>query len=191
MFQVVREWDPMRAAVEATIRAAYRREHGARLELLPRYLVADIEEGQVNGGASIRFAEDGFFSVCYLDRPIESLIEQATGIRPERTDLAEVGSLAAGHPGGVRDLIFAIVEHLRAQGIRWAFFTATARLRTLLSRSGIPLIELAAASPARIADARSWGSFYENDPRVMAVGDAMLFSAPHLVFPCAGAVHHA
>lgn len=191
MFQVVREDSPMRGAVEATIRAAYLREHGARLERLPRYLVADIEAGQVRSGASIRFAEDGFFSVCYLDAPIEILIEQAIGVRPGPASLAEVGSLAAGHPGGARDLVFGIVEHLQAQGVRWAFFTATARLRTLLRRSGIPLIELTSASPTRIADARPWGSFYQNDPRVMAVGDVMLSLAPGRLCPDVAVADHA
>jgi len=88
-----------------------------------------------------------------------------------------VGSLAAGRPGEIRDLVCGVIGFLRSRGTRWAFFTATARLRTFLRRAGMPLIELAAADPSRIAAAETWGRYYLQDPRVMLIGDAMLSAA--------------
>ncbi len=174
MFEIVNHDHRLRPQVEATIHSAFRRDHGAQLSSLPRCLVANTDEAGVICAASLRFAEDGFFSERYLDLPIEELIGQITGTRPDRAALAEVGSLSAGRPGDVRTLVCAVIHFLAARGTRWAFFTATARLRTFLRRAGIPLIELAAADPARIESAASWGSYYRQDPRVMLVGDTML-----------------
>jgi hypothetical protein len=179
MFAVILPDHPLRAETEAAIRAAYLREHEARLSVLPRTLVAEIDERGVACAASLRFAEDGFFSERYLDQPIESLVSRHSGTRADRNALAEVGSLAAVRPGLVRTLVGGVIEHLSQQGVRWAFFTATARLRILLRWSGIPLIELAGADPARVDNAQAWGGYYHHDPRVMLVGDYMLSPLLH------------
>jgi len=177
MFDVIDPKHPLRPVVEATIRSAYRREHGAELTSFPRWLVANTDEAGVICAASVRFAEDGFFSERYLDLPIEQLVARTTGTHPDRSVLAEVGSLAAGRPGEVRELVCGLIAFLRNRGTRWAFFTATARLRTFLRRAGMPLIELAAADPTRIDAAESWGRYYQQDPRVMLIGDSMLSAA--------------
>jgi hypothetical protein len=177
VFVVVAPTHPLRPAVENTIRLAYRRDHGARLASFPSWLVANTDETGVIGAAALRFADDGFFSERYLDRPIEDLIARRAGTDADRSQLVEVGNLAAGRAGEIRVLVHGIVGLLYSQRMRWAFFTATARLRTLLSRAGIPLIELAAADPRRIDDAKAWGSYYQQDPRVVFVGGHMLAAA--------------
>lgn len=177
MFEVIAQEHRLRPSAEACIRSAFRRDHGAQMGALPRWLVADTEGTRVTCAASLRFAEDGFFSECYLDQPIERLIALHTGTLPNRATLVEVGSLAAGRPGKVGDLVCGIIQFLQAREMRWAFFTATARLRVFLRRAGIPLIELAAADPARIDAPEMWGSYYRQAPKVMLVGDAMLAAA--------------
>jgi hypothetical protein len=181
MFTLILPAHALRDETEATIRAAYRRKHGARLDSLPSTLVAEIEADKVICAASLRFAAEGFFSERYLDLPVEALVTRHAGVRATRDSLAEVGSLAAARPGAVGHLVAGVVQHLQARGIRWAFFTATARLRALLRRAGIPLIELAAADPQRVDNAEIWGGYYRHDPRVMLVGDCMLASGlkPH------------
>ena len=183
MFQVIDEGHQQRPLVEATIRTAFQRGHGAQLATLPRWLVANIDEAGVTCAASLRFAEDGFFSEKYLDRSIEDLIAQHTGIHPDRNDLAEVGGLSAGRVGEVRDMVCGVIKFLQARGTHWAFFTATARLRTYLRRAGIPLIELAAADPSRVDAVEAWGSYYQQDPRVMLVGKDMLCALRHAMKP--------
>lgn len=179
MFEVVDPEHRLRPQVEATIRAAFRRGHGAHLATLPHWLVANCDADGISCAASLRFSTDGFFSEHYLDRPIEAVIADRTGALPDRGRVAEVGSLAAGRPGEVRDMVCGIVRMLQDRGMGWAFFTATARLRTYLRRAGIPLIDLAAADPARIEAAETWGTYYRQDPHVMLVGDAMLAAALH------------
>jgi hypothetical protein len=181
MFQVIDREHRLRPLVESTIRSAFRRDHGARLTTLPRWLVAKTDDAGVICAASLRFAEDGFFSEHYLDQPIEQLIAMHSGDHPSRAVLAEVGSLAAERPGEVREMIGGIIRFLQARGTRWAFFTATARLRTLLRRSGISLIELAPADPARIDFVETWGTYYLQDPRVVMASDEMLAATPRPV----------
>ena len=189
MFEIVDPEHRLRPVVEATIRSAYQREHGADLTSFPHWLVANLDEAGVVCAASVRFAEDGFFSERYLDLPIEQLVARTTGTHPDRSVLAEVGSLAAGRPGEIRDLVCGVIAFLRSRGTRWAFFTATARLRTFLRRAGMPLIDLAPADPSRIAAAETWGRYYLQDPRVMLIGDAMLSAA--LAPPAAERRRHA
>ena len=84
-----------------------------------------------------------------------------------------------------------IIALLYSQDTRWAFFTATARLRNLLRRAGIPLIELASADPRRIDDAASWGSYYQQDPRVVLVGQHMLVASLQPISAAAERRRHA
>lgn len=177
MFEVVDQGHRLRPLVETCIRSAFQRDHGARLGALPRCLVAETDGIRVTCAASLRFAEDGFFSERYLDQPIERLITQHTGVHPNRTALAEVGSLAANRPGKVGGLVCDIIKFLQTRETHWAFFTATVRLRIFLHRANIPLIELAPADPERIDTAELWGSYYQQAPKVMLVGDAMLATA--------------
>jgi len=176
MFQIVEPDHPLRPEVEAAIRFAYHRDHGAHLNDFPHWLVAMTDGGGVVGAASLRFASDGFFSECYLDQPLEQAVARMGdgGGRSERHLLAEVGNLAATRPGEVRSLIGGIVRLLRDLGMDWAVFTATARLRALLRHGGMPLIELGRADPARLPNADVWGRYYRQDPRVMLIGAHML-----------------
>jgi hypothetical protein len=176
MFTLILPAHALREEAETTIRAAYQRKHGAQLDSLPSTLVAEIEADRVICAASLRFAAEGFFSERYLDLPVEALVARHAGVRAARDTMAEVGSLAAARPGALGHLVAGVIEHLQTRGIRWAFFTATARLRNLLRRIGIPLIELGAADPHRIDNAEIWGGYYRHDPRVMLVGDDMLAS---------------
>jgi hypothetical protein len=177
MFEIITPAHRLRPAVETTIRLAYQRHHGARLTSFPSWLVAASDESGVIGAAALRFAADGFFSEIYLDQPIERTIARCAGGIVDRAELVEIGNLAAGRAGALRGLVHGIIALLHEKDIRWAFFTATARLRTLLRRAGIPLIELAAADPRRLDDAASWGRYYDQDPRVVLVGRHMLAAA--------------
>ena len=174
MFEIIPPHHSLRSAVEETIRAAFLREHGARLDILPRVLVAVTDSSGIVCAASLRFSNDGFFSERYLDGPIENLVGSHAGMATNRQAMVEVGSLAAARPGQVVPLIQGIISHLQANDVRWAFFTATARLRAFLRRGGISLIELTPADPERIANPEEWGGYYRQDPRVMLVGDYML-----------------
>jgi hypothetical protein len=59
---------------------------------------------------------------------------------------------------------------LDGRGARWGIFTATRQVRLLLRCLNVQSAELAKASPRHVESAAAWGSYYENDPRVLVVG---------------------
>jgi len=67
------------------------------------------------------------------------------------------------------DCLRKIIACGEAAGFEWAFFTATAPLKALLERLGLPLMPLATADRARVANPESWGTYYELSPSVYAV----------------------
>ena len=173
MLDVIGQRHPDRNIVEDLIRSAYEREYGAKIPHFPQCLVAQRTDGILRCAASLRFSHDGFFSENYLDDPIETAIGKVVGRVPSRRALVEVGSLASNHPCDLMGFVRQIIEEARSQGMEWAFFTATARLRIFLRRSGLPLIELGSASADKLAQADKWGSYYLHAPRVMLVSDRM------------------
>lgn len=169
---------PLRGEAEACIAEVYERAFGASGLDFPSLLVAWADaEGRPLCAAGLRTAADGFFSEAYLDRPIERLLAARSGRPVARAVVFEVTTLASrraeASPAFLRQL--AVFGH--CAGFRWAFFTATERLRRLLGGLGIPAVELAAADPARLPDAGRWGSYYSRAPRVCAVGDGWLDGA--------------
>ena len=55
-------------------------------------------------------------------------------------------------------------------GFNWAFFTATSRLQKILRRIHLPLIDLGPARRDRVPTPEKWGAYYDNQPRVLAIG---------------------
>jgi hypothetical protein len=56
----------------------------------------------------------------------------------------------------------------RENGMRCGVFTVTSKLRRLIDRTGIDYTAICRADPARIENADSWGSYYDQDPWVCA-----------------------
>lgn len=163
---------PLRPTVEAAVRAVYARQYGATDPVLPPRLMAGLDaDGAVRCVAGLRPAP--FFSEIYLDEPIESLLTSVGGQPVARDRIIEVSALAAPRPGAAMALARAVVALCRRDGFEWAFFTATARLRVLLRRAGVPLVPLAPARADRVNEPRAWGSYYLHDPQVCAVHHAM------------------
>jgi Thermostable hemolysin len=160
----------LRPAAEQLIAEVYARHHAARITTFPATLIAMMSDrGALLCAAGLRFATDGFFSECYLDAPVNEVL---TGLRssPVRRELVfEVTSLASRAPHMVGSFLRKIVACGEAAGFEWAFFTATAPLKALLERIGLPLMPLATADRARVANPESWGTYYQLSPSVYAV----------------------
>lgn len=170
---------PLRGATEACVASVFRAAYGARGLSFPPLLVAQIDAAdRPLCAAGVRTAADGFFSEAYLDRPIERLLAERLGRPVARDAVLEVTQLASRSAERSSAFVRRIVALGRLAGFELAFFTATARLRRLVARLGIPLIDLGPADPARLADAGRWGSYYAAAPRVCAVdGRALAPSA--------------
>ena len=184
MFVRISRRDRRRAAVENLIRRIY----WTRYRAIPSFastIVAELDHtGQVECAAGIRFGEESFFSECYLDRPIEEVLQTRLGQRVRREQMIEVCHLAGANPGGSAPFIETLIDLLRQTDSEWAIFTAIKPLRNLLQRNRLAMVELALADKRRVPDSHNWGSYFEHDPRIMAVSHNTAFSPPHFrVFP--------
>jgi hypothetical protein len=162
---------PQRGSFEAFISERFSRAYGARLShFLPHLL--GVKDGLGRWQAAAGYAAAGvqqLFLEQYLDQPIEHALAEEVGRSIQRNSIVEVGNLAAVSAGMARALIPQLARHLHRMGYRWVAFTATRALRNSFQRLGLRPLHLAAADPARLPDrGASWGSYYDQDPRVMA-----------------------
>jgi hypothetical protein len=104
----------------------------------------------------------------YLNLPLEQAIAAHVGQHTLRSEIVEVGNLAAIHAGAGRKLIMTMTRYLNAQGYKWVAFTATHNLLNSFKRLRIKLTQLAEADPKRLADeGKNWGTYYDTKPQVM------------------------
>jgi hypothetical protein len=162
---------PQRRAFEEFIAARFARAYGARLtHFLPHLL--GVKDGLGRWQAAAGYAAAGaqpLFLEQYLDQPVEQALAAAIGAPIARGSVVEVGNLAANSAGMARALIPQLARHLHRMGYRWVAFTATRALRNSFHRLGLKPVPIAAADPARLADGGAhWGSYYDQDPVVVA-----------------------
>jgi hypothetical protein len=162
---------PCREAAENFIAWAFLDKHEARVrEFLPELVGLQTRTGDLRAVAGYRSAATGaLFLEQYLAGPIEKDLAAQIGAPVARRDIVEVGNLAGGTCRSARHLVSLLPRYLLDRGYTWVVFTATGVVREILTSVGASLVELAPADGARLAGgAATWGSYYQNDPRVMA-----------------------
>ena len=150
-----------------------------------RALVGDVAPGlllcsrgpRLLAVAGWRGARRGpLFLEQYLDEPIEVALSTIAGVPVWRWEVAEIGNLAAVRSSAALGLLCELMEILAQRDFRWLSFTATAPVRRILAKAGIPFWEIADADSARLGTAAgSWGDYYRCNPVVAAcrLGDAL------------------
>lgn len=170
MFVVVPRFDRLRSVVELEIQRLYRRRYGAVLDSFAPMMVAEVTQaGTIECVAGLRFGHEPLFLECYLDRPVEQVLEHHLCRDVERSRIVEVCHLAGAGSGCSLTFVRKLIAMLEATDVASAIFTATRPLRHLLRRSDLSLVELGAATIDRVPRPEAWGSYFEHDPRIMAV----------------------
>jgi hypothetical protein len=166
----VRRNDPSRGELEAFVRAAFERKHGACVRSFMPTLLSSHDGGGPLGVVGLRAArEEPLYLEHYLDAPIERVLAGCLGRDVPRARIVEVGHLASRNCLGAARMLAALPRYLLARNYEWIVFTGTRTVRGILSRLGAPLHELAPATVecvSRTCD--SWGRYYDTDPRVYA-----------------------
>ncbi|HTN15903.1 MAG TPA: thermostable hemolysin [Sphingomonadaceae bacterium] len=151
------------------IRRRYKDAFGASLAPSFRHYLAHGPESAAAAVLGYRRAEEGvLFLEAYLERPIEALLTETFHRPVSRRDVVEIGNFAADNAIAMIRLWGAAANDL-AGGSEIAVATLTAPLRRMFNRIGVPLAEIALATPDALgASAAEWGRYYETDPRVCA-----------------------
>lgn len=104
----------------------------------------------------------------YLPGPIEKEIARHAKKTIDRNKIIEVGNLVSTWHGG-SVIIFIIVAKLLSLIDRdWVVFTATDKVISIMEKLSFKPVFLANATEAAIDnDQEKWGSYYNNNPRVM------------------------
>lgn len=161
-----------RDTVEAFIAKVFHERFGADLTRFAPTLVGLRDAGgQLIAAAGFRRAVDG---PLYLERYLDAPVEQRLGV--DRSEVVEVGHLAATQPGAGRRLITHMAPLLAGRGHQWVVSTLTAELRQLFVRLGIVPQALGMADPALLGhEAAPWGRYYDHRPVVVAgaIGPAL------------------
>lgn len=157
--------------IEAFIRERFAARYGARIRhFMPALLQLEDTHGSRLGAVGLRSAAvEPLFLERYLDLPIEAEIARESGTPVARSQIIEVGNLAARGAGHARLLIVALTSLLASHGYDWVVFTGTSEVLNSFGRLDLGTLRLADADPERMGDERAdWGSYYDNHPQVMA-----------------------
>ena len=106
----------------------------------------------------------------YLDQPIESHIAFMTGQKVERSEIFELGNLAADYPGATRRLIKKMTSMIYNQGGRWVVFTANNLVLNAFHKLDLNPQVISEADPDLLPNQGiNWGKCYETKPQVMFI----------------------
>lgn len=162
---------PERARVEAFIRDIYRKSYNADISVrYPTLMSVRNRDGEILAAAGFRLArEEPLFLEQYTRAPIEDVLTVRIGQDVLRHDVTEIGNLASQGKGASVFLFAAIASYLLAQGARFAAVTGTDQLHRRFEMMGLaPTVICDAQRNLLNSEQKSWGSYYDTQPRVLA-----------------------
>lgn len=172
--------DPSRAKLERFIQTIFKRAYGAEIKhFMPRLMSLTDQENSLLAVCGLRQANQGsLFLEHYMDKPVESMLADRIGTSIQREEIVEVGNLAVAEPGLARQLLAGVINHLHGTPAQWAVFTAIPSLRNSLAKLNVQLEVLCEARLDRLPEHEraGWGSYYDQNPQVMAVRRMPQFS---------------
>ncbi|MBL4761128.1 MAG: thermostable hemolysin [Gammaproteobacteria bacterium] len=158
-----------RQDLERYISNKYLQVHGAHInEYLP--ILAGVQAGgELAGAFGLRPGQyRPMFLEQYLDAPIEQQVASITKQPVDRCALMEIGNLAITRTGYGPLVMVLLSMSLAEAGYEWMVFTVTEQVERLMKCLGFEPHYLVSADPDRLdGDQLLWGSYYQNNPRVM------------------------
>lgn len=167
-FGLHRAGSPDRGDIERYIGEVFADAYGAEVTGFAPFLMSMSCAGRISAAAGIRpAAPEPLFLEQYLDAPVEEVLSSRYGRTIERSEIFELGNLAALRPG-VCQLIYLIMAGVISRtGLNYAVFAGTKQVAKGVGRLGFCMEPIVAADPARLgATAGNWGTYYDNAPHV-------------------------
>lgn len=160
-----------RRRVERFIEQHFRAAYGAEISRhYPSLISLHDAEDNILAALGFRYAKDEpLFLEQYLDAPIEEILSAAYKQEVHRDIIAETGNLVSSGQGASIFLFTALNAYLANQGIQINTVTATDFLSRYFRTLGFKETVLAKADQSRLPDnGKSWGSYYQQNPKVVA-----------------------
>jgi len=160
-----------RTHVEQYIAEHFYSYYQAQVNSFLPYILATHYENQISSALGFHPAHKGerLFLEQYLDGDIQSTLGQLFHRSVAREDVVEIGNLTSSKKGSSHILFILTAAILYEAGFKWVVFTATKQVETLLTKLGLTPVCVCEADPARLSDhGRSWGSYYDKKPKVLA-----------------------
>ncbi len=164
---------PERKKVEEFLEANYLRAFGGKLHShYPILMSVRNKEGEILAASGFRYADgERLFLENYLDSSVEDELQKRFG-KITRNDVVEIGNLVSSDNDKARGVAFflfrAMATYLKSQNKKIACATATLPLRRIFRLVNFKTETLAKASIEMVDNPKDWGSYYENDPQVIA-----------------------
>ena len=172
--QLIDSEHPRRRQVEQFIARRFLEVHGARISgFMPELIALFNDNDEILAAVGVRDASSGsLFLEYYLDAPVEQAISTNAApplALPRRDRIVEIGNLASIDRRASRELFTLLAGLLQARGFEWAVFTGCTSLHRMFKALGIETLYLGRALQSQLpADEQTWGSYYEDSPRVVA-----------------------
>jgi len=164
---------PEREELERFVRHVFQHAHGAHIKhFMPQLMSLRSEQGELLAVCGLRHAEEApLFLEAYLDQPVETVLSRSAGQNISRQAIVEVGNLAVAKRSHIRSLLASVSLYLHGTARDWAVFTGNPTLRNSMTRLSFPLHMLAEARLTALPEHEraDWGSYYDEQPQVMAV----------------------
>lgn len=167
-----------RAEVEAFIHEVFKRAYGANVtQFMPTLIALRDQGGVLMAAFGMRDAAQGpLFLERYLDAPVEQVLSQHLNQQVmnqliTREEITEIGNLAVANPRNAGILIAHVIQQSLDMGVRWCVATAHHSLQNGLIKGGRDVYALHPADKNRLSpdEQAAWGSYYDNQPQVVAV----------------------
>lgn len=171
VIDITSRFAPERERVEAFIRDIYRKSYNADIAVrYPTLMSVRSAEGEILAAAGFRLAhEEPLFLEQYTRAPIEDVLTRSLSQDIARSEVAEIGNLASQGKGASVFLFAAIASYLLAQGARFAAVTGTDQLHRRFEMMGLkPAVICDAQRSLLNCEQKSWGTYYDTQPRVLA-----------------------
>lgn len=155
--------------VQAFISARFNQTFGAEIQHFLPYFLASHMDDEIDSAIGFQpVQQHPLFLEQYLSRPIEKTLK-LQGIHTHRSDIVEIGNLAASFNSGSPLLFILLAAVLHQANYQWVVFTATRQVRHLIARLQLNTLSLGAADPLLLIDKKQqWGSYYAHQPVVLA-----------------------
>ncbi len=169
--------DANRSRVEAFIKEGFDKSYGAQVSITMPTLLA-VKRGAYKAALGIRTAQESLFIEQYLSAPVEDYLSAAHKSNVNRDKIVEIGHLYSNHNRFALPLLLTTGVSLFNNQYQHIVFCATSHVRKLIETAGINITELADADKTKLKPcANSWGSYYDTQPKVVAISTSEIMHA--------------